>query len=187
MRIIGGSARGLKLAEVGAGDDAAHLRPTTDRVRESIFNLLINGTHGNPIPDAQVLDLFAGSGALGLEALSRGSAKATFVETGAAALALLRRNIVLMRAEPRTQTLRADATRLAANTGPAYDLVFLDPPYGTGAGAASLTAALNGGWIAPGAMIVWEDSAPPAPPEGLTRIDQRVYGRTTVTLLRAPT
>lgn len=73
MRIVGGSLRGLKLADLGEGDMAAHLRPTTDRVRESIFNLLINGSHGNPLPGARVLDLFAGTGALGLEALSRGA------------------------------------------------------------------------------------------------------------------
>ena len=87
MRIIGGERRGLKLAEVGAGDAAAHLRPTTDRVRESIFNLLINGGHGNPVADARVLDLFAGTGALGLEALSRGAARVAFVDDGTAARA----------------------------------------------------------------------------------------------------
>ena len=82
MRIVGGTLRGLKLAELGAGDAAAHLRPTTDRVREAIFNLLINGSHGNPLPGARVLDLFAGTGALGLEALSRGAARVSFVDDG---------------------------------------------------------------------------------------------------------
>jgi 16S rRNA (guanine966-N2)-methyltransferase len=99
MRIISGRARGLKLAEVGAGDPAAHLRPTSDRVREAIFNLLVNGGYGNPLQGARVLDLFAGTGALGLEALSRGATHATFVENGKTALALLTRNIALMRAE----------------------------------------------------------------------------------------
>jgi hypothetical protein len=100
MRIIGGTRRGLKLAEVGAGDTAAHLRPTSDRVREAIFNLLINA-HGNPVTGARVLDLFAGTGALGLEALSRGAAEATFVDDGQAALALLKANIAKMRSEGR--------------------------------------------------------------------------------------
>ena len=95
MRIIGGSMRGLRLAEVGAGDPEAHLRPTSDRVRESIFNLLVNGGHGNLVAGAEVLDLFAGTGALGLEALSRGAAHVSFVDDGAAARILLRENIAL--------------------------------------------------------------------------------------------
>jgi len=184
MRIIGGNLRGLKLADVGAGDAAAHLRPTTDRVRESIFNLLVNGTHGNPIPGARVLDLFAGTGALGLEALSRGAARVAFVDDGVAARALLRQNIDKARAMGATDVWRRDATRLGENRGPAYDLVFLDPPYGKGLGEQALSSALAGGWIAPGAMIVWEEAAPPPAVEGLERIDQRKYGDTTVTLLR---
>jgi len=184
MRIIGGNLRGLKLADVGAGDAAAHLRPTTDRVRESIFNLLVNGTHGNPIPGARVLDLFAGTGALGLEALSRGAARVAFVDDGVAARALLRQNIDKTRAMGVTDVWRRDATRLGENRGPAYDLVFLDPPYGKGLGEQALSLALAGGWIAPGAMIVWEEAAPPPAVEGLERIDQRKYGDTTVTLLR---
>ncbi|WP_415184222.1 16S rRNA (guanine(966)-N(2))-methyltransferase RsmD [Phaeovulum sp.] len=185
MRIVGGSARGLKLADVGEGDTAAHLRPTSDRVRESIFNLLINGTHGNPIPSARVLDLFAGTGALGLEALSRGAAHATLVDDGPAALTLMRRNIALMRG-PDAQILRQNATRLPPNPGPAYGLIFLDPPYGKDLGGAALTSALTGGWIAPGAMIVWEENTPPPAPDPLTRIDQRKYGSTVITLLRMP-
>jgi len=184
MRIIGGNLRGLKLADVGAGDAAAHLRPTTDRVRESIFNLLVNGTHGNPIPGARVLDLFAGTGALGLEALSRGAARVAFVDDGVAARALLRQNIDKTRAMGVTDVWRRDATRLGENRDPAYDLVFLDPPYGKGLGEQALSSALAGGWIAPGAMIVWEEAAPPPAVEGLERIDQRKYGDTTVTLLR---
>lgn len=184
MRIVGGNLRGLKLADVGAGDPAAHLRPTTDRVRESIFNLLINGTHGNPIPGARVLDLFAGTGALGLEALSRGAARVAFVDDGVAARALLRSNIEKARAMGITDVWRRDATKLGENRGPAYGLIFLDPPYGTGLGAQALQSAQQGGWVAPGAMIVWEDSVPPAPLPGLTPIDQRKYGDTVVTLLR---
>jgi 16S rRNA (guanine966-N2)-methyltransferase len=186
MRIIGGARRGLKLAEVGAGDQAAHLRPTSDRVREAIFNLLINGGHGNPVAGARVLDLFAGTGALGLEALSRGAAFAAFVDDGAKALALIRANIAKMQAEGATQVLRQDARRLGANPGAPCDLVFLDPPYGKALGEAALTTALRGGWIAPGAMVVWEEGSAPHVPEGFAPIDQRRYGDTIVTLLRAP-
>ncbi len=185
MRIVGGNLRGLKLADVGAGDPAAHLRPTTDRVREAIFNLLINGTHGNPVPGARVLDLFAGTGALGLEALSRGAARVAFVDDGVAARALLRQNVEKARAMGVTDIWRRDATRLGENRGAPYGLVFLDPPYGKGLGETALESALAGGWIAPGSMVVWEESAPPAQIAGLTRIDQRKYGDTLVTLLRA--
>jgi 16S rRNA (guanine966-N2)-methyltransferase len=160
MRIIGGNLRGLKLAEVGAGDPGAHLRPTTDRVRESIFNLLINGTHGNPIPGARVLDLFAGTGALGLEA------RVAFVDDGVVARGLLRTNIEKARAMGVTDVWRRDATKLGENRGPGFGLVFLDPPYGLGLGERALESALAGGWIAPGAMVVWEEAAPPPPVAG---------------------
>ncbi|NEX45990.1 16S rRNA (guanine(966)-N(2))-methyltransferase RsmD [Pseudotabrizicola algicola] len=186
MRIIGGRARGLHLAPLGAGDAAAHLRPTPDRVRESIFNLLINGGHDAPVQGARVLDLFAGTGALGLEALSRGAAHASFVEEGKTALALLRRNIALMRAEGETQVLRRDATRPGAQGGAGFDLVFLDPPYGKGLGEKAIAACHAGGWFAPGAMIVWEEGSAPLPPPGLDLVDQRRYGDTHVTLLRMP-
>jgi len=186
MRIIGGTRRGLHLAEVGAGDAAAHLRPTSDRVREAIFNLLINGNHGNPVADARVLDLFAGTGALGLEALSRGAAEATFVDDGAAAHALLRANIARMRAESETRILRQNATRLGPNPAAPYTLAFLDPPYGKALGEAALNAALAGGWLAPAAMVVWEEGAPPGVPSGMVQVDQRKYGETVVTLLRVP-
>lgn len=185
MRIIGGSRRGLKLAEVGEGDVAAHLRPTSDRVREAIFNLLVNA-HGNPVTGARVLDLFAGTGALGLEALSRGAAEVTFVDDGAKALALIKSNIAKMRAEAEARILRQNATRLGANAGAGYGLVFLDPPYGKGLGELALAAARAGGWLVPGAMVIWEEGTPPAVPEGFALIDQRRYGDTSVTLLRAP-
>lgn len=185
MRIIGGSRRGLKLAEVGEGDVAAHLRPTSDRVREAIFNLLINA-HGNPVSGARVLDLFAGTGALGLEALSRGAAEVTFVDDGAKALALLKSNIAKMKAEGEARILRQDATRLGPNAGPGFGLVFLDPPYGKGLGERALAAAARGGWLAPGAVVVWEEGTAPSVPEGFALADQRKYGDTIVTLVRAP-
>ena len=188
MRIIGGSARGLRLAPVGVGDAAAHLRPTSDRVREAIFNLLINGriaASGNPVSGARVLDLFAGTGALGLEALSRGAAQATFVDDGKAAQTLLVRNIDALRAIPATRILRADATRLPPNPGPGFSLIFLDPPYGQTLGEAALRSAMIGNWLAPGALVVWEESRPSAAPAGFAALDQRKYGGTVITLLRA--
>ena len=186
MRIIGGRARGLHLSPLGAGDAAAQLRPTSDRVREAILNLLINGGYDDPVTGAAVLDLFAGTGALGLEALSRGAARATFVEDGTVALGLLRRNIALLRAEAETEVIRRDATRMGACRGPGFDLIFLDPPYGRGLGEAALPSAVAGGWLSPGALIVWEEGAAPAVPVGLTPLDQRKYGDTVVTLLRGP-
>ncbi len=186
MRIIGGTRRGTILAEVGAGDPAAHLRPTSDRVREAIFNLLVNGTHGNPLPRAVVLDLFAGTGALGLEAISRGAAFVTFVDDGAVAQRLLRANVAKLRLEGETRILRQNARRLPPNPGPPCTLVFLDPPYGKAMGEAVLPLAVAGGWLAPGAMIVWEESTPPLPPAGFVQIDQRRYGETLVTLMRGP-
>ena len=185
MRIIGGARRGLKLAEVGEGDAAAHLRPTSDRVRESLFNVLSGGRHGDPVTGAQVLDLFAGTGALGLEALSRGATRATLVDDGAAAARLISRNIALCRAEDAARHLRLDATRLPPCDVAPFTLVFLDPPYGRGLGGPALAAALRGGWLAPGALVVWEDATPQTPPTGLTLTDQRRWGDTWVGILRA--
>jgi 16S rRNA (guanine966-N2)-methyltransferase len=185
MRIIGGAARGLHLAPVGAGDKAAQLRPTSDRVREAIFNLLINGGYGNPVQGVRVLDLFAGTGALGLEALSRGAAHATFVEDGAAALRLIRANIALMRG-PDAVVLKRDATAPGVHPGPGFGLVFLDPPYGKSLGEAAIVACAAGGWFAPDAVVVWEESSAPRVPAGFDALDQRKYGDTLVTILRAP-
>ena len=182
MRIIGGQWRGLRLTEVGAGDPRAHLRPTSDRVREAIFNLLINGGYGNPVAGARVLDLFAGTGALGLEALSRGAAALTLVDDGATARGLIARNIALCRCE--AVHLRLDATRLPANAGPAFGLVFLDPPYGKGLGEAALRSARAGGWIGPEALVVGEEGEALLPPPGYEQLDQRRYGDTFVTILR---
>ena len=183
MRIIGGNLRGLKLAEVGAGDPSAHLRPTTDRVRETMFNLLINSL-GIRLEGMRVLDLFAGTGALGLEALSRGAARVSFVDDGAAARALLRTNIEKARAMVSTDLWRRDATKLGVNRGPGYDLVFMDPPYGKALGEAAIRSALEGGWLTDGALVIWEDSTPPTLPQGFELLDQRRYGDTLVTILQ---
>ena len=184
MRIIGGQFRGLHLAAVGRGDDAAHLRPTSDRVRESIFNLLINGGYGDPVGGARVLDLFAGTGALGLEALSRGAAGAWFLDNGNKALSLLKANVALTRTETTTTILRRDATKPGPCPAAPFTLIFLDPPYGMGLGERALAAALAGGWIAPEALVVWEENASPALPPGLVLLDQRSYGDTLVSILR---
>jgi 16S rRNA (guanine966-N2)-methyltransferase len=185
MRIIAGANRGLALTPVGQGDPAAHLRPTSDRVRESLFNVLTGGRHGDPVTEARVLDLFAGTGALALEALSRGAARATLVDDGRTATRLIAANIALCRASDRTRLLRTDATRLPPCDGLPATLVFLDPPYGRGLGAQALTAALAGGWIAPGATVVWEEASPQNPPAGLTLTDQRRWGDTWVGFLAA--
>ncbi|UWQ96028.1 16S rRNA (guanine(966)-N(2))-methyltransferase RsmD [Rhodobacteraceae bacterium M385] len=183
MRIVGGRLRGKKLADVGAGDAAAHLRPTTDRVRESLFNLLTNGRNGDLVRDARVLDLFAGTGALGLEALSRGAVQATFVDSGAASRALLRENIALCSAQGITKVFRTEVADLGPAKVPA-DLVFLDPPYGQRLGEAALETLRQTGWLAPGATVVWEENAPPIIPAGFLLLDQRRYGATTISLLK---
>ncbi len=185
MRIISGEHRGLTLASVGKGDARAHLRPTSDRVRESLFNLLLNGSHGDPVTGARVLDLFAGTGALGLEALSRGAAHVTFVDDGVRARALIRENIEKCRAQGVTRLFRRDATRLGTNRAAPFDLIFLDPPYGKGLGERALAVARSGGWIAPGALIIWEEGNRIAVPSGFDIADQRRYGDTEITLLRA--
>ncbi|GIT92574.1 DNA methyltransferase [Jannaschia pagri] len=179
MRIIGGRWRGRRLASVGKGDSAAHLRPTTDRVRESIFNLLLNSL-GEDLEGRTVLDVFAGTGALGLEALSRGADRATFIEQGRTSLAILRDNIRTLGAP--AQVVTRDARR--PGPGTPHDLVFLDPPYGKDLGEAALAALTQMGWIAPGALIVWEDNRPPKL-DGLSLLDQRRYGETLVTFARA--
>lgn len=183
MRIIGGTHRGTALAAVGKGDAGAHLRPTTDRVRESLFNVLLGGRFGNPIADMNVLDLFAGTGALGLEALSRGAAHVTFVDSGRVAQKLIRENIAKLRRQSDTTLISSDASRLPQ--GDPCALVFLDPPYGQGLGAKALAAAKAAGWIAPDALIVWEESTAQIAPPGFTTLDQRRYGDTWVTFLRA--
>jgi 16S rRNA (guanine966-N2)-methyltransferase len=186
VRIVGGARRGLRLADVGAGDAAARLRPTSDRVREAVFNLLQNSGRPDPVPGARVLDLFAGTGALGLEALSRGAARVTFVDDGAPARALIRRNVDLMQAAGVADIHRSDATRLGQNRGAAFTLVFLDPPYGRGLGESALRSAVEGGWIAPASTIVWEENGPVAPPPAFSLLEQRRYGETWITLLQFP-
>ena len=182
MRIVAGAYRGRALASVGKGDPGAHLRPTTDRVREALFNMLAGGRFGDPFDGTRGLDLFAGTGALGLEALSRGAAHVTLVDDGRKAQALIRKNIGLLGAGDRTRLLGCDATRLPQAEAPCA-LVFLDPPYGKALGARALEAALAQGWIAEGALVVWEESTPQSAVAGFGLLDTRRYGDTHVTLL----
>ncbi|MFS4580962.1 16S rRNA (guanine(966)-N(2))-methyltransferase RsmD [Phaeobacter sp. C3_T13_0] len=180
MRIIAGEFRGRALTSVGKGDAGAHLRPTTDRVRESLFNVL---SHIVDFDDSHVLDMFAGTGALGLEALSRGGAAAVFVDDGRISQGLISKNIDLLRVKDRAGLIRRDATRLPANDGPPADLVFLDPPYGKSLGEKALATATSGGWIADDALIVWEESTPMQTPDGYSLHDSRKYGDTYITLM----
>ena len=181
MRIIAGKYRGRPLASLGKGDTAAHLRPTSDRVRESLFSML---THHDVIENARVLDLFAGTGALGFEALSRGADTICFVENGRVGQRLIGQNMETLRCAAACTINRTDATKLGPCPASPFDLVFLDPPYGKSMGQKALTAAAHGGWLAPDAKIVWEESAPMTAPESFTKLDSRKYGDTHVTLLR---
>ncbi|RFP87409.1 16S rRNA (guanine(966)-N(2))-methyltransferase RsmD [Rhodobacteraceae bacterium 63075] len=180
MRIISGRHRGLALASLGKGDAGAHLRPTSDRVRESLFNILMS--YGQPA-DALVLDLFAGTGALGLEALSRGAAHVHYVDKGRKALALIRENLAKAGREGDATVLSCDATRLPPATA-ACDLVFLDPPYDKALGEKALASALAQGWIAEDALIVWEESAAVTPPAGWQITDARGFAGTTISFLQ---
>ncbi|MEX0338030.1 MAG: 16S rRNA (guanine(966)-N(2))-methyltransferase RsmD [Arenibacterium sp.] len=179
MRIIAGRFRGRALTPVGKGDTGAHLRPTPDRVRESLFSML---THRDVIQGARILDLFAGTGALGFEALSRGAAEVCFVENGRVGAQLITRNISLLNAGADTRLLRRDATRLGVADAP-FDLIFLDPPYGQGLGEKALATGAAGGWFGKEALIVWEENAPQPAPEGFDAVDARRFGDTYLTLL----
>ena len=186
MRIIGGTFRGTRLAAPGAqGGGKAHLRPTSDRAREALFNLLSHGDYPD-IEGARVLDLFAGTGALGLEALSRGAARAVFIDDGPAARGLIRENIEKLGVIGRSKLWRRDATRLGPCRGAPFDLIFADPPYGSDLGPRALASARAGGWIAPGAVVVLEQApSDPAPEDpDLAPADERTYGETRILIFR---
>lgn len=186
MRIIGGKFKGRALAAPGAaGGGAAHLRPTSDRVRESLFNLLAHGDYDGAPDGKRVLDLFAGVGALGLEAMSRGATRCVFVDDHGPSRALIRENIEKLGLTGATKIWRRDATRLGPNRDAPYDLIFLDPPYRKGLAAKALASASEGGWVAPGALIVIEQAADEDPPEFGEIADDRTYGDTRVLILRA--
>src|SRR5205085_11060952 len=171
--IVGGRLRGRALA----APKTLAIRPTADRLRESLFNILMHA-YGDPITGARVLDLFAGTGALGLEALSRGAAYALFVDNGVEARALLRANIEALGVAGITRIFRRDATRLgeAPDSG-RFQLAFLDPPYGQGLVRPALCALRDGAWLSAGALTIVEESAEAAIdlPEGFTFDQRRVY------------
>ena len=183
MRIAGGK---LKNRPLHAPPGRA-TRPTSDRVREAIFNVLAHGIEDFALEGARVLDLFAGTGALGLEALSRGARFALFVEDSAAARGVIRRNAETRDVTGQIKIWRRDAKKLGpcAPLAP-FGLVFIDPPYGRALGEAALTALVAGGWLQPWAVVVVEESerASVAAPEGLAVLDDRVYGDTRVVFLR---
>lgn len=183
MRIVGGEFRGRPLAPPRS--DA--IRPTTDRAREALFNVLAH-RHGTKLAGARVLDLFAGTGALGLEALSRGASYGVFIEESAEGRGLIRENVEAFGLTGRTKIFRRDATSLGeAGTMQPFDLVFADPPYGKGLGELSLESARNGGWLAPGALCVVEERATAGfnPPAGFTVADERNYGDTIIRFIEA--
>ena len=183
MRIVAGSFRGRPLA-VPADE---RIRPTSDRVREALFNVLAHGIDGFGLEGARVLDLFAGTGALGLEALSRGAQRCLFVEEAPDARALIRENVEALGLAGVTRIWRRDATSLGpASAVDRFDLVLLDPPYGRGLGERALAAARDGGWLAPGAVVALEERAGTviAWPAGFTVLDSRRWGGTEVHLAR---
>ncbi len=183
MRIVGGAFKGRSIdAPKGLAT-----RPTTDRVRESLFNIIEHSYGG--LEGKRVLDLFAGSGAMGLEALSRGGSYALFVEEASAPRGAIRSNVEALGLNGRTKIFRRDATnlgRLPANVSAPFDLVFLDPPYGKGLAARALFSARAGGWLSPDALILVEEEVGGfEAPEGFTLLESRPFGGTEVHFLRA--
>ena len=182
MRIVGGRLRGRTL---GAPASRA-IRPTSERLRESIFDILEH-RYGGQIAGARVVDQFAGSGALAIEALSRGARFALFVDNRAEARALIRANVEAMALGGVTRIWRADATKLGqAPAGGSFALAFIDPPYGESLAGPALAALTAGGWLAEHALCVVEEAAQAgiAAPEGLTIEDERIFGNTRIVILR---
>lgn len=183
MRITGGQFRGRALAEPPDN----RVRPTSDKVRQAIFNILGHNDFGFELEGAKVIDVFAGTGALGLEALSRGAAFALFVDDGVEARALLRGNVETLGVAGVTRIFRRDATKLGpAHPVEPFGLVFADPPYGKGLGEQALIAARDGGWLAKDALIVVEESAEVAftAPTGFAEIERRRYDDSEFVFLR---
>jgi len=177
MRIIAGTWRGRTL-EAPAGTDT---RPTADRVRETLFSMLASRL--GSFEELRVADLFAGSGALGFEALSRGAAQATFVEKDAAAATVIRRNAAKLGADVRV----LGGSALALPRSDPFDLIFADPPYGPGSGTAAVLAVVTAGWLAPGGWMSVETSRRDSVEPGTLAIDTvRDVGRARLTLLRTP-
>ncbi len=181
MRIIAGRLKGRALA---APADRT-IRPTSDRLRETIFNIL-DHAFDRPVEGARVIDLFAGTGALGLEALSRGAIQALFVDDGVAARALLRANLEALGVAGVSRIFRRDATKLGTAPGEPFGLAFLDPPYRQALAGKALHSLAAGGWLASGALCVVEEAegVDLILPSGFTQLDQRAQGDTAVRFLR---
>ena len=184
MRVVAGKFKGYKLANLSKIKIYKELRPTTDRLRETFFNILTNGNIGDVVADALVLDLFAGTGALGIEAVSRNAFSATLVDNNRVASQIIKKNIALIGNPDNVFYRRLDATKLPPNTDRPYTLVFLDPPYGQQLCPRVLNSIKLSGWIDPSAIIVCEDNAQVAAPNGFQLIDTRSFGGTCLTLLR---
>jgi len=183
VRIVGGELRGRSLI----APSTQAIRPTSDRTRESVFNVLAH-RFGDRLEGARVLDLFAGTGALGIEALSRGAAFCMFIEDSPEGRGLIRTNVEALGLTGRTKIFRRDATALGeAGTVQPFALVFADPPYGRGLGERALESARRCGWLAPHALCVVEEAASAGftPGEGFTQLDERAYGETVVHFLQA--
>ncbi len=184
MRIVGGQFKGRAIVAPQGRDT----RPTGDRARESVFNVLAHAEWSPGVEGRRVLDLFAGSGALGIEAMSRGAAFALFVETEAAARGAIRDNIEAFGLFGTTRIHRRDATDLGlrpAGLSEPFDLVFLDPPYGKGLGERALAALGDGGWITADAIIVFEVGASETPlTPAFETLDERTYGAAKVLFLK---
>ncbi len=183
MRVVGGQLRGRPLAS--PRDE--RLRPTSDRVREAIFNILAHGIPDFTLPGAKVIDLFAGTGALGIEALSRGAAFCLFVEQDAEARGLIRRNIEAFGLSGVTRIFRRNAADLGgAGSRDRFTLLFADPPYGRGLAERALASAADGGWLAEGAVAVVEEAKTSVIvlPAGFTEVDRRVWASTQVIFAR---
>jgi len=191
MRIVAGRHRGRHIA----APEGLAVRPTADRTREAMFNILERGKlpwpealagSGNPLANARVLDAFAGSGALGLEAASRGAAHVAFMENQAVAVAACRDNIRALGEESRCEIVPYDVVHPPRAAEPC-DLVLMDPPYGQGLAEPALTALRDAGWIAAGTLVVIELMATEgfAAPAGFTAVDTRKYGKARLEFLRA--
>jgi 16S rRNA (guanine966-N2)-methyltransferase len=183
MRIVGGKFKGHSLAS----PTGLATRPTSDRVREAIFNILAHGIEGFTIDGSRVLDLFAGTGAMGLEAVSRGARFCQFVDDSAEARGLIRRNADALGVIGQVKIWRRDATRLGpCAPQPGFDLAFADPPYGKGLGTKALASLVEGGWLTPRAVVVVEEAlgAEVLAPVALTLLSQRDYGETQVRFYR---
>ena len=183
MRIVGGRWRGRILK----GPDSADVRPTSDRLREALFNVLAHA-YDDAADEARVIDLFAGTGALGIEALSRGARFTLFVDDSTEGRSLVRANVEALGLGGTTKIFRRDATKLGLMPPQApFTLAFLDPPYGRGLGEPALVSLRDGKWLAPQALCILEESADTiiAIPSGFTEVERRTYGDTQVIFLRA--